>query len=187
MITWSETRARMREDRERIARVLTESEGSAPRFLWMHPCYQCAVLHRLSHYCFRHGHPFAARFIWHLNLFLTGGDISMLSDIGGGFVALHPSAVTMVGTTGRNCTVIGPGGIGGGTPRIDDIGAGPGLPVLGDGVTLAPGSLVVGPIRVGHDVFVGAGAVVSRDIADGASLAPGWHPSSARPGELANA
>jgi serine O-acetyltransferase len=173
MITWSETRARLREDRAQLARLLIDSEGSAPRFLWLHPSYQCALLHRLSHYCFRHGHPYAARFLWHLNLFLTAGDISMLSDLGGGFVPVHPSGITMVGAAGRNCTVVGPGGIGGGTPRKDDIGGGPGLPVLGDDVTLAPGCLVIGPIRVGHGVFVGAGAIVSRDIADGASLAPG--------------
>lgn len=187
MITWSDTRARLRQDRARIVALLMEREGGAPRLLWLHPMFQCMLLHRLSHYCYRRGHRMAARFFWHLNLVCTGSDISMLSDLGGGFVATHPASVSMVGKAGRNCTVFGPGGIGGGTPRTDDIGAGSGLPVLDDDVTIAPGALVVGPVRVGRGVWIGAGAIVTRDIAPGACLAPGWRAATAEPGELARA
>lgn len=187
MITWTETRARLRADRARITTLLAEREGGAPRLLWLHPMYQCVLLHRLSHFCYRRGHRMAARFFWHLNLLCTGCDISMLSDIGGGFVATHPAAVGMMGKAGRNCTVFGPGGIGGGTPNPADIGGGPGLPVLADDVTIAPGALVLGPVRVGRGAWIGAGAIVTRDIAEGACLAPGWRPATAEPGELARA
>lgn len=43
-----------------------------------------------------------------------------------------------------------------------------GVPVLGDGVYLAPGAKVVGGIRLGDGVAVGANAVVTRDLPDGA-------------------
>lgn len=41
-----------------------------------------------------------------------------------------------------------------------------GVPTLGDRVYVAPGAKVVGPIRVGDDVAVGANAVVCRDVPD---------------------
>jgi serine O-acetyltransferase len=43
--------------------------------------------------------------------------------------------------------------------------------VVGDRVYLAPGAKVFGPIRVGHDVAVGANAVVNRDVPEGVTVA----------------
>jgi serine O-acetyltransferase len=107
-----------------------------------------------------------ARLFWHLNLLLTGCDIAPLSNVGGGLVIHFPLAVALIGTVGSNCTIEGHGGIGGGTRRRHDAGAGPGLPVIGDDLLLSWGALVMGPIRVGNRVSIGHGAIVTTDLPD---------------------
>ena len=43
-------------------------------------------------------------------------------------------------------------------------------PVIGDRCLIGAGAVLVGGIRVGNDVRVGAGAVVSHDVPDGATV-----------------
>ncbi len=43
-----------------------------------------------------------------------------------------------------------------------------GIPVIEDGATLYTGARVIGAVRVGRDAVVGANAVVTRDVPDGA-------------------
>jgi serine O-acetyltransferase len=43
--------------------------------------------------------------------------------------------------------------------------------VLGDRVTVCAHAVVVGPVRIGSDVIVGAGAVVTRDVPAGVVVA----------------
>lgn len=173
-MTWRTTRARMREDRRRIAEHFSSLPGPTP-VLWLHPALQCVWLHRISFFLHANGHRLLARAVWHLNLLLTACDIGPTSDIGGGLVVCFPLAVTIFGRVGRNCTIRGHAAIGGGTERMDDIGAGPGLPVIGDDVTLGWGTLVLGPIRVGDRVVVGHGALISGDVPDD-SLIPDVKP-----------
>jgi serine O-acetyltransferase len=51
-----------------------------------------------------------------------------------------------------------------------------GVPVIGDNVYIAPGARVFGRIRIGHNVKIGANAVVYRDVPDNAVVAldPGF-------------
>lgn len=166
MTTWRETRMRLRADRSRLETHFESLPGGRPTLMWFQPSYQCVLLHRLSFYFHSRGHRLLARLFWHLNLFLTACDIAPISDIGPGLVIHFPLAVGLIGTVGKNCTIEGHGGVGGGTRRRTDIGAGPGLPVLGDDVVLEWGALVMGPVRVGHRVVIGNGAVVTNDVPD---------------------
>lgn len=168
MITWRETRARLRADRARLEAHFDALPGGRPAFMWLQPSYQCVLLHRLSFYFHSRGNRLLARTFWQLNLFLTACDIAPVSDIGPGLVVHFPLAVGLIGTVGKNTTIEGHAGIGGGTRRHADIGAGPGLPVIGDDVVLGWGALVMGPIRVGHRVVIGHGAVVTADVPDDA-------------------
>ena len=52
----------------------------------------------------------------------------------------------------------------------DAVGAGPGLPVVGDNVDVGSTSLIAGPIRIGDDVKIGPGCVVTRDTPRGTVL-----------------
>ncbi|MFO0947990.1 MAG: serine acetyltransferase [Planctomycetota bacterium] len=171
MITWSETRARLREDRLELAKYLDLQPGRRPMFLILNPSYQCMLLHRISFYFFQRGYRFVGRFFWHLNLLVTGADISPISDIGGGMVVNYPLCVGVIGKVGKRCVVHGHVGIGGGFTR-DDIGAGPGLPVVGDDVVLDSGALVLGSIRIGNRSRIGARTVVTRDVPEGFEVVP---------------
>ncbi len=163
-LTYGETRRRMAEDRRVLAQCL-QDRGAELGWPWGSPSYVCVALYRLARYCFVRGWTLRARCLWQINLFLTGADISPLSDLGEGLLVVHPVAVTIVGRAGRGLIVEGFGGMGGGM-AMDDIGAGPGLPVLGQDVELARGAMVLGPVAVGDRVRVGPGCTVTRDIPD---------------------
>jgi serine O-acetyltransferase len=166
MIAWDQTKTRLRDDWARLDEHFDTLPGQRPTRRWFHPSYQCVLLHRLSYHFYARRRRMLARVFWHLNLLLTGCDIAPLSNVGGGLVIHFPLAIGLIGTVGRNCTIEGHGGIGGGTRRHEDIGAGPGLPVVGDDVVLGWGALIMGPIRVGHRVAIGHGAVVTTDVPD---------------------
>ncbi|HUU22889.1 MAG TPA: serine acetyltransferase [Phycisphaerae bacterium] len=165
-LTWSQTLSRLRADRRRLRALLAEQGGRRPVRLGLHPSFVCVLLYRISNHFSRAGHRYVARFFWHLNALLTGADISPPSDLGEGLVIVSPPGVTISTKAGRNLTVMPLAGIGSELGRRRDIGAGPGLPVLGDDVQLGPLCGVLGPVRVGHRVRVGAGAVVLKDVPD---------------------
>lgn len=58
---------------------------------------------------------------------------------------------------------MGDGGIGGGFDS-NDIGGGPGLPVVGDDVMMAFRSMVLGPVRIGNGTRIGPSAQVMRNV-----------------------
>lgn len=163
MTTWIETRRRMRADRIRLEAHFARDPMGRPSFLWLHPSYQAVCLHRISHYFFRRGRRVISRVFWHLNLVLTGSDISPMSNLGGGLLLRHPLGCILIGDIGENCTVLGFAGIGGGISSLD-IGAGPGLPRLGNDVFLEFGAMVLGPVCVGDRTRIGPRCVVTRDI-----------------------
>jgi len=46
-----------------------------------------------------------------------------------------------------------------------------GYPTIGDRVYIGPGAKIIGNIKVGNDVAIGANAVVTKDVPDGACVA----------------
>jgi len=173
MVTWTETRQRLKEDRARLLELLArQPNGKHAGPLILNPSYLCVFLQRLAHYCFCHDHRLLARFLWHLNLLLTGADMTPNTDIGGGMVVDYPLGVGIVGKIGRNCTLHANAGIGGGSSAQDDIGGGPGVPVVGDDVELESGALVMGPIRVGNRVRIGPRCLITRPVPDDTIVEP---------------
>ncbi|MGH6836648.1 MAG: serine O-acetyltransferase [Methylocella sp.] len=162
-ISWVETRLRLQRDRVRLQLVFKEHELPVPRWLPLHPSYQSVLFYRISHYLFRNNHRLLARFFWHLNLLLTGADIAPLSEVGPGSVIAHPISTQIFGRAGVDCTFWGYGGLGGGRSNKDN-GAGPGLPIIGNRVTLGPRALVLGPVVVGDGCEIGAGRIVMQDL-----------------------
>lgn len=43
-------------------------------------------------------------------------------------------------------------------------------PILGDRVSIGAGAKIIGPVKIGNDVTVGANAVVTKDVPDGATV-----------------
>jgi serine O-acetyltransferase len=104
--------------------------------------------------------------LWHLNTLLTGADISEPANLGEGLVIIGTAGTAIMGTAGRNLTVMPCSGMGGEVGRRENIGAGPGLPLLGDDVVLEAHTGILGPVRVGHGVRVPPGVIVTQDIED---------------------
>ena len=163
-IDWSETSARMRDDRQRISAAY-EGAGYA-MIRWFFPCL-CAAFHRLSHHHHANGRVTIGRLFWQVNIFLTGANISPASDIGGGLFIPNPSGVTLYADAGRNLTVMALAGAGlSGKDGVEGIGGG--YARLGDNVTLSYHSYVASSVRIGDNVHVSPGCMVDDDVEDGA-------------------
>ena len=169
-ISRRDVRDRLRRDRERLRTHYSAYSLPQPLILALHPSYLCVWLHRWSAYNFRQGHRLLARLLWHINLIATGADLSVNSEIGPGLVILHPITTQVFGRIGANCTLWGHGGIGGGV-SIEDIGAGPGLPIVGDNVIFGARSMVLGPVSIGDNCVLEPGAIATRDIPSGSIVA----------------
>ena len=90
-----------------------------------------------------------------------GIQVSFSNDIGGGLCFGHFSCIVIgCEKIGKNMTIYQGCTIGG----IH----GKGAPVLGDGVVMYAGAKVVGKIKIGNNVVIGANAVVVEDIPDNA-------------------
>lgn len=167
--TWEDVCAHLRRDRERLLEHLRLQGKCEPAVVWLHPSYQCVILFRLAAYHFQKGRRMLARMLWHLNFYLTGADFGVTSIAGPGLVIAHPASTQIFGKLGRDCTFMGWGGVGGGRSS-KNVGAGPGLPVIGDRVTFRPRSMALGPVRIGDDCDVGPGCFVIRDIGAGTQV-----------------
>ena len=89
------------------------------------------------------------------NQVLTGADIDYRATIGPGLRLLHPGAVVIASgaVIGARFTVHSSVTVG---------SSGSGAPTIGDDVNLAPGSRVLGSIRLGNRIRVYPNAVVTR-------------------------
>jgi len=171
-VDWKETVRRLRRDRLRLATLIRETPRRGRASVWFSPSYTCVLLYRLSHYLYLKRHRLLARFLWHLNVGLTAADISPVSDLGSGLVVVSPAGVTIDGNAKTNLTVMPLSGLGGEVGSRVDVGAGIGLPVLGDDVYLAPHSGVLGPVRIGDRVRLAPGVFVTRDLPDDTTVQP---------------
>ncbi|MEA2509149.1 MAG: serine O-acetyltransferase [Actinomycetota bacterium] len=133
------------------------------------------VLYRLSHVIWMRGWQTAAELMWRVNLFLTGADIHPGAEIGPGLRITHTSGL-VIGRgvrIGANVTILHEVTLGGAGRAFFDETFTDGFPVIGDETKLMVGAKVLGPVRVGKGCYVGANAVVTRDLPDGEALTQG--------------
>lgn len=88
-------------------------------------------------------------------------DISPYAEIGPGLFLPHPVDVTIGGAVkiGRNASIYN--GVTMGSKRM---GGGPGMPQLGDNVTVYTGAKLIGAVRVGDDSEIGALTLCNKDV-----------------------
>ncbi len=125
--------------------------------------------HRAAHWLYGLRLYFLARSINHFSRFLTGIDIHPGATIGRNFFIDHGFVV--IGETaeiGDDVTIYQCVTLGGTSP--DNGIAGKRHPTLLDGAIVGSGAQVLGPIVVGRRARVGANAVVTRDVPDGATM-----------------
>ncbi|MBK8959366.1 MAG: hypothetical protein IPM80_13250 [Proteobacteria bacterium] len=163
---WSDVCATLRVDLARLRqeRLLRTPYTGGPA--WFSASFLCVGLFRLSHYLYCARHTWLSRAVWHLNCLLTGADVSEPAEIGAGLVILHPTGTALMGTIGRNLTVMACAGIGGEVGRHEKVASWPGVPLVGNDVVLEPHSGILGPVIVGNRVRISAGACVTRAIPD---------------------
>jgi serine O-acetyltransferase len=160
-----------------LARACGYETGSPLRRLLLALCApgtQAVVVYRFGRYSL--GHPLLSLAYYPLYFLvrvLWGIEVPRTAEIGPGLYIGHFGGITVSGKAriGRDCSLsqgitIGRGGSG---TRC-------GVPVIGEGVYIAPGARIFGAIRIGDNVRIGANAVVYRDIPDDAVVAldPGF-------------
>jgi len=169
-LTWLETKMLIRSDYQRLRVERLRRVPFATGKTWLSLSFLCVLLFRLSSHNWRAGRTWLSRMLWHLNILLTGTDISPPADIGEGLVILHPTGTAIMGSIGKNFTVVACSGVGGELGRNEKVANWPGVPLIGDNVTLEPLSGILGPVRVGNRVRLCPGAIVTRDIPDDSAV-----------------
>jgi serine O-acetyltransferase len=144
----------------------------APRSRWevmLYPGLWAVAWHRVAHGLFRARLFFLARWVNHMARFLTGIDIHPGARIGRHLFIDH--GFTVIGETadiGNNVTIYQCVTLGGTNPA-NGVG-GKRHPTLEDNVIVGSGAQILGPITIGQRARVGANAVVTDDVPEGATM-----------------
>jgi serine O-acetyltransferase len=149
-----------------------KARDPAARSRWevlLYPGVLALGLHRIAHWLFRGELFFLARFINHFARFLTAIDIHPGAIIGRNFFIDHGFVV--IGESaeiGDDVTIYQHVTLGGTNPSNGIPGKR--HPTIGNGVIIGSGAQVLGPITVGDRARIGANAVVTRDVPEGATM-----------------
>jgi serine O-acetyltransferase len=149
-----------------------KARDPAARSRWeilTYPGVWALMFHRAAHWLFRGELFFVARLVNHISRLLTAIDIHPGATIGRNFFIDH--GFTVIGETaeiGDDVTIYQNVTLGGTNPANGV--AGKRHPTLLDGVIIGSGAQVLGPIIVGQRARVGANSVVTRDVAEGATM-----------------
>ena len=123
--------------------------------------------YRFANWLYRHHVPLLPKFIWRLQYLFFNSSVPASCEIGKGTkfgyggiaVVLHARTVI-----GKNC-MIGQGVTIGGKSGWYEV------PVIGDNVHISAGARILGPVRIGNNVIIGANAVVVKDVPDNCIVA----------------
>jgi serine O-acetyltransferase len=149
-----------------------KARDPAPRSRWevlLYPGVWALGFHRMSHWLYRGELFFLARFVNHFSRLLTAIDIHPGATIGQNFFIDHGFVV--IGETadiGNNVTIYQGATLGGTNPTSGQ--GGKRHPTIGDNVIISLGAAILGPIHVGANSRIGANAVVTKDVPEGATM-----------------
>ena len=134
-----------------------------------YPGVWALAYHRVAHRLFRARLFFLARLVNHISRFFTAIDIHPGAVIGKNFFIDH--GFTVIGETaviGDNVTIYQCVTLGGTNPAGGV--AGKRHPTIEDNVIIGSGAQVLGPITVATGARIGANAVVTKDVPEGAVM-----------------
>lgn len=152
--------------------ALIKSDIDEARVWWgsalphLFPNVFVAVSYRVAHHLEAAGWRPLAYVVSILCHVLTGAEIRPRANIGPGFVVMHPSGI-VIGpdvVAGRGLTVFGKNTLGRVRGPQHALG---GSPVIGDDVRIGTMASLLGPIKIGNRVQIGAHSLVVEDVPDG--------------------
>jgi serine O-acetyltransferase len=151
--------------REQIDTVFRRDPAarSVLEILLCYPGFHAALLHRMAHGLYRNGWFTLARIVSQFSRTVTGIEIHPGARIGRRFFIDHGMGVVIGETAEIGDDVLMYQGVTlGGTGKD----TGKRHPTIGNGVVIGTGAKILGNIRVGDCVKVGAGSVVVRPVPD---------------------
>ena len=127
-----------------------------------YPGFHCLVFYKISHFFYNKKIFFFARLISQIGRFFTGIEIHPGAQIGNNLFIDHGMGVVIgeTATIGDNCTIYH-GATLGATGKEKTIKR---HPDIGNNVIIGCGAKLLGPIKIGDNVKVGANAVVTNNI-----------------------
>ncbi len=139
-----------------------------------YPGFQALLFHRLAHGLWRGGWLLLGRWISLIGRWVTGIEIHPGVVIGKRFFIDHGMGVVIGETSeiGDDVTLYQGVTLGGVAPSVDSQSQRNTKrhPTLEDGAIVGSGAQVLGPITVGRNARVGANAVVTKDVPEGATV-----------------
>lgn len=155
--------------REHIRAIQREDPAakSPLEILLCYPGLHAILIHRVAHWFYRHRCYVVARCVSQAARFLTGIEIHPGARIGKRLFIDHGSGV-VIGETAQvgDDVLLYQGVTLGGTGNQ----RGKRHPTVGNRVVVGTGAAVLGDIRLGDDVKVGAGSVVVHSVPDGSTV-----------------
>ena len=123
--------------------------------------------YRLSHWLWKHHVPVLPKLFWGLQYLLFNSTVPASCTLKKGVkfaycgigVAIHARCVV-----GNNCIIGQNVTIGGKSGWYE-------VPIIGDNVEICTGAKILGPVRIGNNVIIGANAVVVKDVPDNCVVA----------------
>lgn len=156
----------MRED----VRCVFERDPAARNLfevLTTYPGVHAVLFHRLSHWFWKLGLKWLARFVSAFSRWFTGIEIHPGAQIGHRFFIDHGMGVVIGETAiiGDDCTLYHGVTLGG-----TSWDKGKRHPTLGRGVVVGAGAKILGPIQIGNGARIGSNAVVLKDVPEDATV-----------------
>ena len=133
----------------------------------LYPGFHALLFYRIAHFLNNLKLKFIARLISQIARFLTGIEIHPGAKIGKRLFIDHGMGIVIGETTtiGNNCTIYHGVTLGGtGKDKYKR------HPDLGDNVIVGCGAKILGSIKIGSNVKIGANAVVLREVPDNSTV-----------------
>ncbi len=154
-LTDKDTREKINEDSRRFLKWDEDCKGMSPLKRFTRCCRE-QEFRNVLRFRFVNGSP-VAKLIGKIGFLFSPADksVEIMGDIKGGLLVSHRFSAIFPKKAGKNLRV-GPGVV---------IGRnGNDFPIIGNNVYIAANSTVIGGIKIGDNVIIGAGSVVTKDV-----------------------
>jgi serine O-acetyltransferase len=130
--------------------------------MWFSDGSTAQILFRAMRFCQTHSLKPIAFFLYRFNAMVGHVIIGRGAQIGPGFVIVHSFGIVINSSVKAGKNLVIEHGVTIGAEKDQS-------PEIGDNVFIGAGAKIIGAVRVGSDVKIGANAVVVKDLPDGAT------------------